>query len=267
MADTQELTVINPGHIEPSRYDQPEMIKTIKETVCKGATDSQFKMFIEVCKGTGLNPFLKEIYFAPEIGVMASRDGYLRVANDHPMFDGMSTHVDRDDKGIPIKATCTVWRKDRSHPIVCEAFYNEYSKGSGVWMKYKSAMIGKVAEVLALKRSFTINGVVTEEEVGQREPKQPEPQSDPMEGVPEELHAIFSRLNTADGLREGVKIVKMQLTTAIPNGQEIWDGLLQKHNISSKGKNPLSNVKGLLLEAFDIFQNHEEPEPENVAAE
>jgi phage host-nuclease inhibitor protein Gam len=97
---------------------------------------------------------------------MAARDGYLRVANENPQFDGMKTVVERDAKGIPIKATCSVWRKDRSHPIECEAYYSEYKKGGNVWSTYPSAMISKVAEVLALKRSFSINGVVTEEEIG-----------------------------------------------------------------------------------------------------
>jgi hypothetical protein len=78
----------------------------------------------------------------------------------------METRVTRDEKNVPIKAVCTVWRKDRSHPIICEAYYSEYRKSSGVWSQYPSAMISKVAEVLALKRSFAINGVVTEEEIG-----------------------------------------------------------------------------------------------------
>ena len=49
-----------------SRYDQPEMIATIKQTVCKGATDAQLRMFIEVCRRTGLDPFLREVWFVPE---------------------------------------------------------------------------------------------------------------------------------------------------------------------------------------------------------
>ncbi len=152
------------------RYNDEAMLHTLKETVCKGATVPQFRMFIEVCKGTGLNPFLKEIWFVPGVGVMAGRDGYLRVANENPNFDGMETTVERDQQGKPIKATCKVWRKDRSHPISCEAYFNEYKKSSGVWNQYPSAMISKVAEVLALKRSFSINGVVTEDEIGPQEP-------------------------------------------------------------------------------------------------
>lgn len=152
----------------PDRFDDAEMTRTLKETVCKGATDPQFRLFIEVCRATGLNPFIREIWFVPGVGVMAGRDGYLAAANRHPQFDGMETLVERDAAGIPIKATCKVWRKDRSHPITCEAYYNEYKKASSVWTTYKSAMIGKVAEVLALKRSFSINGIVTEEEIGEQ---------------------------------------------------------------------------------------------------
>ena len=165
---SNELTTYQGGAVQRD-YTSREVIDTIKQTVCKGATDAQLAMFIEVCKATGLNPWLKEIWFVPSVGVMAGRDGYLRVANEHSQFDGMETRVERDENGKPIKAVCSVWRKDRSHPITCEAYYSEYKKNSGVWQQYPSAMISKVSEVLALKRSFSINGVVTEEEVGEPE--------------------------------------------------------------------------------------------------
>ena len=169
---SDELTIQDERALAPRtaiRWDDAELLETIKQTVCKNATDSQFRMFIEVCKATGLNPFLKEIWYVPSVGVMAGRDGYLRKANEHPQFDGMETRVERDAKDIPIKAVCTVWRKDRNHPVIAEAYYNEYKKGGNVWQTYPSAMISKVAEVLALKRSFAINGVVTEEEIGTKE--------------------------------------------------------------------------------------------------
>lgn len=177
-----------------SRYEQAEIVNVIRQTVAKGATDAQLRMFLEVCRSTGLDPFLKEIYFVAEKSIiMASRDGYLRVANEHPQFDGMETRVERDERNVPIKATCSVWRKDRSHAITCEAFYSEYRKSGPVWSQYPSAMISKVAEVLALKRSFAINGVVTEEEMGTERPsnvapirKQPQPATAIIEQIPEE---------------------------------------------------------------------------------
>jgi phage recombination protein Bet len=162
-----ETAVVQQMPSAVSRYDQQEVIQTIAQTVAKGASPAQLQMFLQVCKRTGLDPFLKEIWYVPEKGIiMAGRDGYLRVANENPQFDGMETRVERDDKKVPIKAVCTVWRKDRGHPITCEAYYSEYKKSSPVWAQYPSAMISKVAEVLSLKRSFAINGVVSEEEIG-----------------------------------------------------------------------------------------------------
>lgn len=198
-----------------NRFEQDEVVRTIKDTVCKGATDPQLRMFLEVCKRTGLDPFLKEIWYVAEKGIiMAARDGYLRVANENPNFDGIETRVERDEKKIPVKAVCTVWRKDRSHPVICEAYYNEYVKQSPVWKQYPSAMISKVAEVLALKRSFAINGVVSEEEVGEHQgsaeaaraiaeakiagdmplltaPAEVLPPISPKRDIPEELLAVF----------------------------------------------------------------------------
>ena len=163
------------------QFEGREVMDAIKQTVCRGATDAQLRVFMEVCRATGLNPFIKgEIWYVAEKGIiMAGRDGYLRIANEHPAFDGMETRVERDERGVPIKAVCTVWRKDRNHPTVSEAYYSEYKKASPVWQQYPSAMISKVAEMLALKRSFAINGVVTEEEIGHDEPAQGKPQAKP----------------------------------------------------------------------------------------
>lgn len=162
-------TALTTAKQQQDQFDQAEVLAAIKQTVARGATDAQLKMFIEVCRSTGLNPWLREIWYVAEKGIiMAARDGYLRVANENPNFDGMETRVERDKANIPIKAVCTVWRKDRTHPVVCEAYFNEYKSGSPVWTKYPSAMVSKVAEVLALKRSFSINGCVTEEEIGEQ---------------------------------------------------------------------------------------------------
>jgi len=197
-----------------------QMIETVKQTVCKGATDAQLKMFIEVCKATGLNPFLKEIWFVPNVGVMAGRDGYLRIANDHPQFDGMSTVVERDDQGIPIKATCSVWRKDRAHPITCEAFYNEYKKNSQVWQTYKSAMISKVAEVLALKRSFSINGIVTEEEIGEQKLQAQDAQHDVAARKIEDLQA---------SAKKGLSEVEQRHAALILEANAVLDESAREH--------------------------------------
>lgn len=162
-----------------------EKIETIKQTVAKGATDAQLEMFLTLAEQYQLSPFLKEIWFVPNVGIITGRDGYLKVAQRDPDFDGIvSAAVCEGDefsiepitptvnhrfgakRGPVIGAYAVVFHKKR-RPAVCYAPMSEYKKSSSVWTTYQSAMICKVAEVLALKRQFGINGLVTEEEVGQ----------------------------------------------------------------------------------------------------
>ena len=42
----------------------------------------------------------------------------------------------------------------------------DYDRGAGVWQQFPHAMIVKVAEAMALKRAFSISGLVTQEEIG-----------------------------------------------------------------------------------------------------
>ena len=166
-------------------------IDTIRNTVAVGANDNELSMFLNIAAKYELDPFLREIWFA-NMGnrntIMTGRDGYLKIANRDPNFDGMKSDVihandrflkDGDDikhaynmqnRGAIVGAYAIVYRKDRTHPTFCYAPFSEYNKGGrGVWGQYPSAMIIKVAETMALKRAFSISGLVTEEEIGNGE--------------------------------------------------------------------------------------------------
>ena len=173
---------------EPEDVWSKDQVNTIKNTVAVGANDSELKMFLNIAAKYELDPFLREICFA-NMGnrntIMTGRDGYLKIANRDSNFDGMKSDVvhagdkfikDGDDvkhaynmvnRGPIVGAYAIVYRKDRMHPTYCFAPFNEYNKGGrGVWGQYPSAMIVKVAETMALKRAFSISGLVTEEEIG-----------------------------------------------------------------------------------------------------
>ena len=188
-----------------------EQIDTIKNTVAKGATDDELRMFLHLCQQYRLDPFLKEIWFikrakktkdskgnwdyrrlpdgsvnysGAETIMMTSRDGYLRVAQDDPNFNGIKSFVVKEGdefsvdaqsdqiihkfgvkRGKILGAWCAVYHKQR-RPVICFVDYAEYyDDKSTTWKKYPSAMIMKVSEVLALKRQFGISGLVTQEEL------------------------------------------------------------------------------------------------------
>lgn len=176
---------------DPATMWTPEQVDTIRKTVAIGANDSELKMFLSIAGTYGLDPFLHEIWFMQMRGrntIITGRDGYLKIANRTPEFDGMSSDVVRAadrfvkegdeikhlyggaNRGEIVGAYAIVYRKDRKHPAYFFAPFREYYKGnSGVWAQYPSAMIQKVAESMALKRAFSISGLVTEEEIGSQE--------------------------------------------------------------------------------------------------
>jgi len=160
-------------------------IETIRRTVAEKANDDEFRMFMHIAKSYGLDPFNGEIFFWKMNGkptIMTSRDGYLKIADSHPSYDGLVSDVvrandvfkrERDninheygaDRGDIIGAYALVYRKDRRYPVYVFAPFKEYNAGTRVWAKYPSAMILKVAESMALKRAFTVSGLVSREEM------------------------------------------------------------------------------------------------------
>jgi phage recombination protein Bet len=165
----------------------PDQVQLIKNTVAKGATNDELQLFLHLSQSYGLDPFAKEIwcikYGNSAATIFTSRDGYLKIANGHPAFDGIVSDVVRQGDRFQVKpgsvehsygdkrgqiegAYALVFRKDRQYPVYVFAPFAEYNAPSnGTWKKYPSAMILKVAEAMALKRAFSISGLVTREEL------------------------------------------------------------------------------------------------------
>ncbi|MDJ0367410.1 RecT family recombinase [Hymenobacter sp. H14-R3] len=174
----------------------PEQLALMKNTVAKGATDDEFMLLLHLAKTYGLDPFAKEIWcikYVPHgrnpadfaATIFSSRDGYLKIAsrdkqmngiqsdavcaNDtlKKLADGTVDHAYGNPRGAIIGAYALVYRKDRAIPAYFYAPFAEYGAGNNpTWKKYPSAMIVKVAEAMALKRAFSISGLVTQEEIG-----------------------------------------------------------------------------------------------------
>jgi phage recombination protein Bet len=173
-----------------------EQMRLMKDTVAKGVSDNEFMLFMHLAKTYGLDPFAKEIWcikYVPQgrnpldfpATIFTSRDGYLKIAsrdvqmdgiisdavcaNDalEKLLDGTVRHTYGNPRGEIVGAYALVFRKDRSRPAYFYAPFKEYnSTKNPTWGKYPSAMIIKVAEAMALKRAFSISGLVTQEEIG-----------------------------------------------------------------------------------------------------
>lgn len=156
MEETKQLTVLDDK-------------KLLLNTVAKGATEAEFKMFLEFCKSTGLNPYKKEIWFIKtgnQLQMMTGINGYIAIANRHPEYDGMTVDIQEED-GKLVSATASVYRKDRKFPSVAKVYFSEYAKNSPIWKNMPRMMLQKVAKSVALREAFPqeLGGTYTEEEM------------------------------------------------------------------------------------------------------
>jgi hypothetical protein len=68
--------------------------------------------------------------------------GYSKLLNSHPAFDGIAFTLSPETANdIPIWMECTIYRKDRSHPIVIREYFEEVKGESAIWQKMPRRML------------------------------------------------------------------------------------------------------------------------------
>jgi phage recombination protein Bet len=157
-----------------------EEIQLIKETVAKGATDSEFKVFLYRCRKMDLDPLKSgQIFFIKYNNnpgtIVVGLDGFRARAARTGLHSGTKRGVIRDDKGKCIGAWAEVYRKDWEHPAREEVSLAEYNSGKAQWAKMPETMIKKVAETAALRMAFPdeLGDLRSPEEMDQAEPHAP----------------------------------------------------------------------------------------------
>lgn len=179
-----------------ARYnvDAAKLLDTLKATAFKAqgngppATDEQLMALMIVADQYGLNPFTREIYAFPDkkngIVPVVGIDGWSRIINTHPEFDGMD-FVESDEladmkdaKPCPVWIECRMHRKDRGHPIVTRErlaecyrppFEGKGNNGqpytvAGPWQSHTSRMLRHKAMIQAARIAFGFAGIFDPDE-------------------------------------------------------------------------------------------------------
>jgi phage recombination protein Bet len=153
-----------------SRYglEANNMMRVLRTTVLRPSnggsepSNEQVAAFMIVANQHSLNPFTKEVHgfvdkrggIVPIVGV----DGWAKLANQHPQFDGLD--FEQNDESC----TCKIYRKDRAHPIVVTEYLSECKQGSPAWQSHPKRMLRHRAMVQAMRLAFSFAGVYDPDE-------------------------------------------------------------------------------------------------------
>ena len=152
--------------------DPDELKSIVLKTVMpsnKQPTNEQFLSFIAVANEYGLNPLTKEIYAFPSQGggiqPIVSIDGWLKIINTHPEFNGMTFTDERDSEDKLIAITCNIFRKDTQHPTQVTEYMAECRRDrSEPWAKWPNRMLRHKAAIQAGRYAFGLSGIIDPDE-------------------------------------------------------------------------------------------------------
>ncbi len=171
-AEAKQVVKIDPSRSVVIRMadrfgvDADKMMSTLKSTAFKGdqeISNEQMMALLIVAEQHGLNPWTKEIYafsdrkgIVPVVGV----DGWSRIINEHPQFNGMAFTFDKDENSI----TCVIHRKDRQHPTTVTEYMAECKRKTGPWDSHPRRMLRHKAMIQCARLAFGFAGIYDPDE-------------------------------------------------------------------------------------------------------
>ena len=144
--------------------DGADLIGTLKATAFKGqVSDAQMTALLVVANQYALNPWTKEIYAFPDknngIVPVVGVDGWSRIINSHPQFDGIE--FEQNDESC----TCIIYRKDRNRPIKVTEWMAECKRnGVGPWQSHPRRMLRHKAMIQCARLAFGYGGIYDQDE-------------------------------------------------------------------------------------------------------
>jgi len=170
--------------------DPTRLLETLKATAFRqrdgsAPSNEQMAALLVVADQYGLNPFTREIFAFQSrdrgsIIPVVSVDGWVRIINGHPQFDGMSFQwadaMASPPGGMPCPEWCEVaiYRRDRSHPTVVREFLDEVyrppGKGSGgyevkgPWQSHTKRFLRHKTLIQGARLAFGFAGIHDEDE-------------------------------------------------------------------------------------------------------
>lgn len=144
------------------------MIISAKNQHGSTASNAELAVVSGVCAKYDLNPMVKEcaaFISGGKLQVVLMIDGWYRIVNRQPNFDGVEFDDHIDDKGALTAITCKMYIKGRSRPVVVTEYMAECRDGkSSVWQKWPARMLRHKAYIQCARMTFGISDMIDNDE-------------------------------------------------------------------------------------------------------
>lgn len=242
--------------------DGAGLIETLKATAFKGqVSDAQMTALMVVANQYALNPWTKEIYAFPDknngIVPVVGVDGWSRIINSHPQFDGIEFEQDEQS------CTCIIFRKDRNRPIKVTEWMAECKSGTGPWQSHPKRMLRHKAMIQCARLAFGYGGIYDQDEAERIVEGQPQ-QRHPVDMGPAEVveQPEWPADRWAAGLPKWVK--------AIADGKPLEDVLAwlkSKGRVTAEQEQQLRDEVAKLQQPAQQTQDAPQVDPNKLAAD
>lgn len=131
------------------------------------ATDAELAVVSGICSQYKLNPLTREAHAfvsGGKLNVVIGIDGWLKVLNRQPDFNGIEYEYEFEDKEL-ISVTTKIHIKGRDFPTSITEWMDEcYQPKSDAWRKYKKRMLRNKSTGQAVRVAFGITEIIDNDE-------------------------------------------------------------------------------------------------------
>lgn len=165
-AETTSLDALIKRALDRSGMTYATFVRSVTQNAFGSLTvwsEADLERLLLACEALGLSPVGKDIYAVrqegqgSEVVLAVGLDGWARIVNRHPEFDGMEfTESPELIDGVPAWIGCTIHRRDRRVALTIKEYLCECKRDSGAWQTHPRRMLRHKALVQCARLAFEL---------------------------------------------------------------------------------------------------------------